>query len=122
MVTIRRYPVPLDSYNPNGPLNDLMRSQLEHFAHVADRLPPELRVKLPVPSADDTAAAHRFIASVTEQLMSVKKLPLKLVKRRAARTQAPGLAIAASAETSVSHRSGTKKKTGWKSKKRSQGK
>jgi hypothetical protein len=122
MVTIRRYPVPLDSYNPNGPLNDLMRSQLEHFAHIADRLPPHLQVKVPVPSADDTVAAHQFIAAVTEQLMSVKKSPLLLVKKRAARTRTPGLAIAASAETPKSPRSGPKKKTGSESKTGSQGK
>ena len=122
MVTIRRYPVPLDSYNPNGLLNDLMRSQLEHFVHAARRLPPQLQVKMPVPSADDAAAAHRFIAAVTEQFMSVKKSPLKLVKKRAAKAQTPGLAIAASAETPISPRSGIKKKTGSKSKKRSQGK
>jgi hypothetical protein len=123
MVTIRRYPVPLDSYNPNGPLNDLMRSQLEHFAHVADRLPPELQVKEPVPSADDAHSAHQFIAAVTEQLMSVKKSPPRLlVKKRASRTQTSNLAIAASAETPKSHRSGPKKKTGSKSRTGSQGK
>jgi len=80
---------------PNGPLNDLMRSQLEHFAHIADRLPPHLQVKVPVPSADDTVAAHQFIAAVTEQLMSVKKSPPRLlVKKRASRTQTSRLSAA----------------------------
>lgn len=122
MVTIRRYPVPPDSYNPNAPLNDLMLSQLEHFVHVAKRLPPQSQVKVPVPSADDAAAAHRFIAAVTEQLMSLKKSPLRLVRKRAARTQSPGLSIAASAETSTPLRSGPKKKRGSDSKTGSQDK
>ncbi|MGA2350596.1 MAG: hypothetical protein ABSF70_09215 [Terracidiphilus sp.] len=122
MVTIRRYPVPADSYNPNGPLNDLMRSQLEHFVEVAKRLPPQLQVNVPVPSADDAPAASRFIAAVTQQLMSVKKSPIRLVKKPAAKTQTPGLAIAASAEPSKSPRTGPKKKTSSKSKTRSQSK
>ena len=112
MATIRRYPVPLDSYNPNAPLNDLMLSQLEHFIEVAKRLPPQLQVKMPIPSANDAVAANRFIAAVTEQLMSVKQSPLRLVKKRAARTSTPGIALAAEAESPVSPGSRRKKKTG----------
>ena len=116
MVTIRRYPVPPDSYNPDGPLNDLMRSQLDHFVHVAKLLPQQLQVTVPVPSGDDAAAANRFVAAVTEQLMSVKKPLPRLVRKRATRSRTPGLALAASAETPKSPRPAPKKKTGAKSK------
>jgi len=72
MATIRRHSIPSDSYAPDRPLNDLMREQLTHFIHVEERLPPEQRVSLPIPSPDDSAAANRFIAAVTERLMGTR--------------------------------------------------
>lgn len=98
MATIRRHPVPPDSFRPEAPLNDLLHKQLEHFIHAAERLPVELRVELPAPSPDDSAGAARFIAAVTERLMSRKRPPLTVVNRsRRIRTK-PGISIAAAAE------------------------
>lgn len=82
MATIHRHPVPPESYEPDRPLNDLGRDQLKHFIHVAQRLPPELRVDLPIPSPEDGLASSRFIGAVTEKLMSRKRAPLRLVSKR----------------------------------------
>jgi hypothetical protein len=112
MATIRRHPVPLDSYAPNRPLNDLLREQLAHFIHVEERLPPSQRVKMPIPAADDADAANRFIAAVTEQLMSIKRSPpLRLIRRRTPQPPSPGITIAAKAATPKSPRAATKKKS-----------
>lgn len=73
MATIRRHTVPADSFQPDAPINDLGREQLKHFIHVAERLPLNLRVDLPIPSPEDSVAVGRFIAAVTERLMSRKR-------------------------------------------------
>ncbi len=116
MATIRRHPVPPDSYDPNRPLNDLNREQLAHFVEVAQRLPPSLRVPMPIPSPDDAAGANNFIAVVTDRLMSVKRSPLKLVRKDKRKSPAPQIAIAAQAETPVSPPSKPKRTTRSKSK------
>jgi hypothetical protein len=72
LATIKRHPVPQDSYNPDRPLNDLGRDQLKHFAHVEHHLPPKHRVGMPVPSPEDGPAATRFIAAVTAKLMEMR--------------------------------------------------
>ncbi len=79
MATIRRHLIPPSSYAPDLSLNNFLREQLVHFIHVEERLPPGQRVKLAIPSPDDAAAAIRFIAAVTEQLMSLKKALRKRV-------------------------------------------
>jgi hypothetical protein len=118
MATIRRYPVPSDSYDPNRPLNDLVREQLKHFVEAAQRLPPELRIEMPVPSPDDAAAVNKFVAAVTERLMSVKRAPLKLVRKRGRKATAPPIALAAQAEAPASPVSRPKPKTRSESKSR----
>lgn len=110
MVTIRRHPVPLDSYNPDRPLNDLLKNQFRHFVHVEERLPPELRVNMPVPSSDDVPAVNRFIAAVTTQLMNIKRSPpLRLVPRSARKSLTPAISLAAQAEPATPPRTAKKK-------------
>jgi len=104
MATIRRYPVPSDSFRADAPLNDLLLKQLEHFVEVAKSLPAELRVDMPVPSPQDSAAAEHYIAAVTERLMSRKRPPLAVVSRSPRRRTKPGISIAAVAETPKSPR------------------
>jgi hypothetical protein len=98
MATIRRHPVPADSFQPDAPLNDLGREQLKHFIHVAERLPLKLRVDLPIPSPEDSVAVGRFIAAVTERLMSGKRPALKLVGKRRRKPASTVISIAAGAE------------------------
>ena len=99
MATIRRHPVPSDSFRTDAPLNDLLLKQLEHFVHVAERLPAEMRPDMPVPSPQDSAATARYIAAVTKRLMSRKRLPLTIVSKPRRKRTTRGISIAAAAET-----------------------
>jgi hypothetical protein len=108
MATIRRHPLPPDSFQPDAPLNDLGREQLNHFIHVAERLPPELRVDMPIPSPEDGHAANRFIAAVTERLMSRKPPALKVVAKRHRKPASSGISIAAGAEEAHPQRAKSK--------------
>jgi hypothetical protein len=118
MATIRRHPVPPDSFHPDAPLNDLGREQLKHFVHVAERLPPELRVDMPIPSPEDGHAAHRFIAAVTDRLLSRKPPALKVVAKRRRKPASTGISIAAGAEEVHPQRTKSKGKSKSKSKAR----
>ena len=100
MTTIRRHPVPTDSYDPKRPLNDLLVAQLEHFKHIAAQLPAELAAGVPPPPPiEDTDSVSKFIAAITKAHVSRKKA-LPIVISRRTRQQLPGtLALAASAES-----------------------
>src|SRR6185312_2578568 len=92
------------------PLNDLLRDQFRHFVHVQERLPAELRAEMPVPSPDDVPAVNQFIAAVTAQLMSIKRSPpLRIVRKVAQKSAAPGITLAAHAAPARPPRA-TKKK------------
>jgi hypothetical protein len=122
MATIRRHSVPPDSFKPDAPLNDLVRKQLEHFIHVAEGLPPKLRPDMPIPSADDSVAANRFIAAVTERLLSRKRSPLTLVGKRPRKPASTGVSIAAGAEAPHPKRAKRNPKAEAKPKSKSQSK
>jgi len=101
LATIHRHSVPVESYEPDRPLNDLGRDQLRHFIHVAQRLPAGFRFNSSPPSPEDGPACTRYIAAVTDRLMSMRTAGLTLVDskkpRKTAKVQKPGLAIAAAA-------------------------
>jgi hypothetical protein len=105
MATIRRYPVPADSFVPDRPLNDLLQAQLEHFRKVEHRLPrrvqPTLHPDMPPPSPKDAAASNHYIATMTnlirERAQNPAAKPLLVTKAaRPPRIMPAGLAIAAS--------------------------
>lgn len=99
MATIRRHPVPADSYDPKRPLNDLLVAQLEHFKHIAKSLAPEIRSTAPAePELDDREGVDRFIATITSIHLSRKREKPRLVARRVRRKQPVTLDIAASGE------------------------
>lgn len=98
MATIRRHPIPSDSFRADAPLNDLLLKQLEHFVHVAERLPAAMRADMPIPSPQDSAAAARYIAAMTVRLMSRKRTPLTVVNKTRRKRATTGISIAASAE------------------------
>src|SRR5580658_968328 len=99
MVTIRRHPVPTDSYDPKRPLNDLLVAQLEHFKHIAKGLPSELRSEVPAePSLDDREGVDRFIAAITGVHVGRKIPKLRLVAKPGRRREPLTLDLAASAE------------------------
>jgi hypothetical protein len=100
MATIRRHPVPAESYEPNRPLNDLGRDQLKHFIHAASRLPTGQRADLPPePSAEDGLEAGKFIAAVTTKLLRIRRSPLQLVKKKSGNAPTAGMSLAAAAES-----------------------
>jgi len=115
MATIRRYPVPADSFAPDRPLNDLLQAQLEHFRKVEQRLPrhvqPTLHPDMPPPSPKDAPASNRYIATMTNlireraQASAAKPAPVLVTKpARPPRIKPTGLAIAASAPDSPSRK------------------
>lgn len=99
MATIHKHPVPADSYDPKRPLNDLLIAQLDHFKHVAKRLPQELRSAIPAePSLEDREGVDRFIAAVTGVHVGRKKVQPQLVAKPVRRKPPVTLDLAASAE------------------------
>jgi hypothetical protein len=99
MATIRRHPVPTDSYDPKRPLNDLLVAQLDHFKHIAKNLPSDVRNTVPAePSIEDREGVDLFIAAVTGIHVSRKKATLRLVTKPPRRKQPVTLDLAAAAE------------------------
>ena len=99
MATIRRHPVPADSYDPKRPLNDLLVAQLEHFKHIAKSLPSDVRNTVPAePSIEDREGVDRFIAAVTGVHVRRKKEKPRLVAKPTRRKQPVTLDLAAAAE------------------------
>ena len=112
MVTIRRHPVPTDSYDPKRPLNDLLVAQLEHFKHIAKSLPSELRSTIPAePSIEDREGVDRFIAAVTGLHVSRKKPAPQLVAKPVRRKQPVTLSLAAAAEETSTKKNPAKSKS-----------
>lgn len=109
MATIHRHPVPTDSYDPKRPLNDLLVAQLEHFKHIANRLPPDLRNTVPAePSIEDREGVDRFIVAITGVHVGRKKATLQLVAKPVRRKQLVGLGLAAAAEETPTKNKPTK--------------
>jgi hypothetical protein len=99
VATIRRHPVPNDSYDPKRPLNDLLIAQFEHFKHIAKSLASDVRNTVPAePSLDDREGVDRFIAAITGIHVSRKKATPRLVAKPARRKLPVTLDIAAAAE------------------------
>lgn len=111
MATVRRHPVPADSYQPNKQLNDLVREQLNHFIHVAERLPANVRAELPpVPSREDELGASTFIAEVTRHLLSRKRAPLRVSRKKARKAPLQGVSLAAAVESASTDKSPARKR------------
>jgi hypothetical protein len=120
MVTIRRHPVPNDSYDPRRPLNDLLIAQLDHFKHIVKSIPPELSGAIPAePSLADRDGVDKFIAAITRVHVSRKKEKPRLVAKPARRKQPVTLDLAAAAEEKPKKTRSSKSKS--KSKPKSKG-
>jgi hypothetical protein len=118
MATIRRYPVPADSFVPNRPLNDLLQAQLEHFREIEKRLPrsiqPTLHPDMPPPSPKDAHASNHYVATMTTLIhqrageRSAAKPAPSLVTKPARSPQPGSIAIAASASDPAPRKSAAK--------------
>jgi hypothetical protein len=120
MATIRRYPVPADSFDPDRPLNDLLQAQLVHFHEIEKRLPrsiqPILNPNMPPPLPKDARASNHYVAALTTIIRQrAGKPPAKpapvLVTKPARSPQPAGIAIAASASYPTPRKSADKPAT-----------
>jgi hypothetical protein len=115
MEPILIHSVPREAFNKHRPISDLVRKQIEHFKHVEEKLPQEVRAKLPqheIVTEDDAA---RYISSMTAHLLSrprPKQAATKVVaiKPPAPPRPSPPLALAAAA-TPARKKSAARKKT-----------
>lgn len=99
MATIRKHPVPTDSYDPKRPLNDQLVAQLELFKHIAKNLSSDLRNTVPAePSIEDREGVDRFIKAITGVHVSRKKTKPQPVAKPVRRKQPLTLKLAAGAE------------------------
>lgn len=96
---------PKTAFDKNRRMSDLIRKQVEHFRHLEEKLPPELRAALPqhrIVTEDDAA---RYIAPMTQALLEraatvqaakAQSAPTPMPKR-SAKQQDQGLDLAAQA-------------------------
>jgi len=109
---------PKEAFNKHRPISDLVEKQVEHFKHVEEKLPQEVRASLPqhdVVTEDDAA---RYIGAITSYLLNrpvaaSPKIPKKVpsAKRPVAMPARPALALAAAAETPAQKKTASTKKT-----------
>jgi hypothetical protein len=109
--------VPRQAFNKHRPISDLVRKQVEHFKHVEEKLPLEVREKLPqheIVTEDDAAL---YISAITKYLLSrpvAKTRPVPKVAeidRSSEDRPSPPLALAAAAAVPAQIKSAAKKKS-----------
>jgi hypothetical protein len=68
---------PRESFNKNRPISDLIRKQVEHFKHIEEKLPQDIRAIMPQLSVVTESDAARYISAMTGYLVTrpVTKTP-----------------------------------------------
>ena len=61
---------PKEAFNKHRPISDLVRKQVDHFRHIEERLPPDLRATLPQHQIVTENEAARYISAMTSYLLS----------------------------------------------------
>jgi hypothetical protein len=61
---------PKAAFNKNRRMSDLIRKQIEHFKHLEEKLPPEVRATLPQHNLITEDDAARYIGPMTRLLRS----------------------------------------------------
>jgi hypothetical protein len=109
--------VPKEAFNKHRRISDLVRKQIEHFKHIEDKLPPEVRERLPQHEIVTENEAAHYISAMTSYLLSRPaakrpQRPKKIaeIKRPAPGRPSPPLALAAAA-ADVGKKSAVKKKS-----------
>jgi hypothetical protein len=101
---------PKTAFDKNRRMSDLIRKQIEHFKHLEEKLPAEVRATLPqhrIVTEDDAA---RYIAPMTQLLLAraaavqaaqAKRAaaPIPMPQARPSRKKDEGLDLAAAAAT-----------------------
>jgi hypothetical protein len=62
--------VPREAFNKHRAVSDLVRKQVEHFRHIAEKLPPQARAQLPQHEIVTENDAARYIKAMTAYLLS----------------------------------------------------
>jgi hypothetical protein len=114
---------PKEAFNKHRRISDLVRKQVEHFKHIEERLPEDIRATLPQHDVVTENDAARYIAAMTSYLLSrpvaaSPKTPKKApsAKRPVVMPSRPTLAIAAAAATPARKKTASTKKTASKKK------
>jgi hypothetical protein len=107
---------PKEAFNKHRSISDLVRKQVEHFKHVEEKLPDDVRASLPQHDIVTENDAAHYIAAITSYLLSrpvaaSPKIPKKApsAKRPVVMPTRPALAIAAAAETPARKKTAAKK-------------
>ncbi|MEA2260524.1 MAG: hypothetical protein QOJ51_3349 [Acidobacteriaceae bacterium] len=107
---------PKEAFNKHRPISDLVRKQVEHFKHLEEKLPEDVRASLPQHDVVTENDAARYIAAMTTYLhnrpvAASPKIPKKAPspKRPVAMPARPALAIAAAAETPARKKTASRK-------------
>jgi hypothetical protein len=68
---------PREAFNKNRPISDLIRKQVEHFKHIEEKLPLDIRAIMPQLSIVTESDAARYISAMTGYLVTrpVTKTP-----------------------------------------------
>jgi hypothetical protein len=111
---------PKEAFNKHRHVSDLVRKQVEHFKHIEEKLPDDVRASLPQHDVVTENEAARYISAMTTYLLSrprpkqaAKKTPA--IKPPAAVRPAQPLALAAAAApTAKKSPAGKKSPTGKK--------
>jgi hypothetical protein len=114
---------PREAFNKHRPISDLIRNQVEHFKHVEEKLPQEVREKLPSHAITTEDEAARYIHAMTAYLLSRPRPKQAAKKAVAIKPPAPPLpsqplALAAAAAP-ARKKSAAKKETSGANKSRS---
>lgn len=83
-MAVVKFPKPSKiAYNPNRPLvkNLLILKQVEHFHHVDERLPEELRTQIKLEDIQTEGQAAAYIARVTRAIHESGGLTAEKVRR-----------------------------------------
>ena len=107
--------LPREAFNKHRRISDLVRNQVEHFRHGEQKLPQDVREKLPSHAITTEDEAARYISAMTAHLLS-RPRPKKTVKKAVAiKPPAPPLPskpLALAAAAAPAHKkSPPKKKT-----------
>ena len=104
---------PRQAFNKHRPISDLIRNQVEHFKHVEQNLPDDVRQKLPSDTITTEDEAARYIHAMTAYLLS-RPRPKQVAKKAVIlepRAPIPSPAIALAAAAAPARKKSAKKKS-----------
>jgi len=106
--------VPREAFNKHRLISDLVQKQVEHFKHIEDKLPADVRAKLPQHEILTENDAARYISAMTNYLLSrprPKQVAKKAVAIKPPVSPHPRQPLAFAEATPTRKKSATKKKS-----------